>query len=253
MHAYIINLDHAKDRWEHVSSAFSITGISFERIPAIYGSQLVLPMMEFDEARYRRKHGKRPNLGQVGCYLSHVLALRTFLRSEHEHAVICEDDSTPQPALKKLLEKAIEQQEHWDLLRLCGVHNAHPRPFRDLIDGYSLAINMTRLCGTGAYMVNRNGAEILVQRLLPMWLPIDHALDREWAFGIKVASIDPLPVDQVSHSFGSQLVAANREKLPIWQRYWTVFPYRAGNEARRVTHRLLCWRAERRNALKSAA
>ena len=192
------------------------------------------PIAEFDEQLYRKRHGKLPNAGQIGCYLSHLRALETFLESKHDFGIICEDDINPVRNLSSIVEEATAYRDKWDILRLCGFHNSHPRSFAQLNDGYALAINFTRLCGTGAYMVSRHAAQVLLKALVPMWLPIDHALDREWAYGLTAASIYPLPVSQVDHAFESQTTPSKNEKLPAWQRYWTVFPYRASNEIKRV-------------------
>jgi glycosyl transferase, family 25 len=237
MQAYVINMDSAKERWNYVAAEFAKTGIPFERVSGVNGRKLQLPIPEFDEVLYRRRHGKHPNGSTIGCYLSHLKVLRHFLESSHAYAIICEDDIRPVVNLKSLLERALEHTEHWDILRLSGFHNSHPNSFASLGDGYSLAINLTRLCGSGAYMVHRQAAEVLLRQLVPMSLPLDHALDREWAYGLKSASIFPLPVDQVDHAFGSQIRETVGEKLPIWRRYWTVFPFRALNEVNRVVSR----------------
>jgi glycosyl transferase, family 25 len=237
MFAYIINMDNAVDRWTSVESRFRATGIPFERFPAVNGRKLTLPIPGFSEPLYRRRHGKRPNLGQLGCYLSHVHALKKFLSSDHEIGIIAEDDIALVDDLKLVLERAIRHVKSWDILRLSGFHDSHPRHYVSLGDGlgenYSLAVNFSRLSGTGAYMVTRKAAEVLSKALIPMTVPIDHAIDREWAYGLRAASIDPLPVDQESLAFASQLRAEDNEKLPALQRYWTVFPYRARNEITR--------------------
>lgn len=242
MHAYVINMDSAKERWEYVASELCKTGIPFERVSGVNGRILQLPIPEFDEVLHRRRHGKKPNGSAIGCYLSHLKVLRLFLESSHEYAIICEDDIRPVLNLKMLLERAMEHKDHWDILRLSGFHNSHPRSFANLGDGYSLAINFTRLCGTGAYMVHRQAAQVLLRQLVPMSLPLDHALDREWVYGLKSASISPLPVDQVDHSSASQIRENVAEKLPTWRRYWTVFPYRALNEVNRIVSRRRLWK-----------
>lgn len=237
MLAYIINMDSAVERWAHVESAFAKTGIPFERISGVNGRALQLPIPEFDERLYRRRHGKLPNAGQIGCYLSHLRALDTFLESDHDFGIICEDDILPASDLYSVVHEAAEHSEVWDILRLSGFHNSHPRSFVQLSGGYSIAVNFTRLCGTGAYMLNRKAAEVLRKALVPMWLPIDHALDREWSYGLTAASIHPLPISQEDHNFASQTIPSKNEKLPAWQRYWTVFPYRASNEIQRFLAR----------------
>lgn len=239
---FIINMDGADERWGFVSRGFAATGLPFTRVPGVDGRALRYPIPEFDEAAYRRRHGKRLDAGQVGCYLSHLKALRTFLESDLDYAVIAEDDASPRRDLQATLEAAIRLGGAWDLLRLCGFHDPHPLPFARLDDPARsrMSIALTRLCGTGAYLVNRRGAARLVERLLPMRLPIDHAIDREWVLGLRAAIVQPLPVGQFDHAFASQ-TAAKSLKLPAIRRYWTVFPYRALNETARVGFRLLRW------------
>lgn len=241
MYAYIINMDSADERWRFVEKAFSATGIPFERLPAVNGRALTLPIPEFSERRYRRYHGKRPNMATIGCYLSHLEGLRRFLASPHEFGIIAEDDVTPAKYLKSVLQEAIQHRESWDILRLSGFHNGHPVKFANLKHGYSLAVNFTQLCGSGAYMLHRRAAEVLLEQLSPMQLPIDHALDREWAYGLRAASVYPLPVDQEEHAFVSQIKPMLKEKLPALQRYWTVLPFRYTNEASRLVMRSQHW------------
>jgi glycosyl transferase family 25 len=246
MHAYIINMDSATDRWRFVSEHFAATGIPFSRISGVNGRELTLPIREYDESAYRRCHGQRTNLGAVGCFLSHLQALRTFLDSEHATAIIAEDDAKPVADLREILVKAIAHQDSWDILRLCGFHNPHPAPYARLDDQYQLCVCFTRLCGTGAYAVTRRAAEALLAKLTPMYLPIDHALDREWAYGLRAAAVVPLPISQEEHGFGSQIHA--NLKLPWLQRYLTVFPWRAWNESTRLVQRTRQLRAARRMA-----
>lgn len=245
MYAFIINMDSAVERWRHVEKAFSETGIPFERLPAINGRELTLPIPEFSERLYRRYHGKRPNLGQIGCYLSHIEGLKRFLASKHEYVIIAEDDITPSRNLKSLLHEAILRRESWDILRLSGFHHGHPLCFAKLKHGHSLAINFTQLCGSGAYMLHRQAAKVLLEKLKPMRVPIDHALDREWAYGLRAASIYPLPVDQQEHAFVSQIIPHLTEKLPAHLRYWTMGPYRVFNEFSRLVMRCLQWLSAR--------
>lgn len=246
MHAYIINMDSATERWKFVSEHFAATGIPFSRISGVNGRQLTLPIPEYDETAYRRRHGQRTNLGAVGCFLSHLKSLRAFLDSQHELAIIAEDDAKPVANLREIVEKALRHRDSWDILRLCGFHNPHPAPYARLDDQYQLCVCFTRLCGTGAYAVTRRAAETLLAKLTPMYLPIDHALDREWAYGLRAAAIVPLPISQEEHGFGSQIHA--NLKLPWMRRYLTVFPWRAWNESARLVQRTRQLRAARRMA-----
>lgn len=72
---YFINLDHREDRKKEFTdwvSESKFNGV-VERIPAI--------------------HNK--NKGHIGCTMSHIKALETFLNSQYETCIIYEDDYQP--------------------------------------------------------------------------------------------------------------------------------------------------------------
>ena len=237
MKTYVINLDRAPERWARVADAMTRTGLTFERFAAVDGRRIELPIAEFSQLRYRLCHGKHPNLGQIGCFLSHVAVLQRFLAEGGDHVMVCEDDIDPIPELAAVIRGAMRHQDMWDVLRLSGFHDAHPKPVAAIGHGRDLAVNFTRLCGTGCYVVSRHAAEVLLQRMLPMRVPIDHAIDREWFYGLRALAVDPLPVRQNLPEIASSIPAASREKLPAWQRYWSVFPYRVFNESCRLAMR----------------
>jgi len=72
---YYINLDHREDRKKEFNkwvSESKFNGV-IERIPAIYNK----------------------NKGYIGCTMSHIKALETFLNSSYETCIIYEDDYHP--------------------------------------------------------------------------------------------------------------------------------------------------------------
>jgi glycosyl transferase, family 25 len=230
-------MDSAKDRWSYVHSHFAKTGLTVQRVSGVVGKNIQLPIPEYDETRLRRWHGQTTNMGAIGCYLSHINCMRAFLETEDQTAMIAEDDGRPVPELKAIVDSALKYQECWDILRLCGFHDPHPVEYANLVGEYRLTKCFTRLCGTGAYVVTRHAAKVLLKSLMPMCLPIDHALDREWAYGLRASAVMPLPISQVDHDFGSQIAGRANHKLPWYQRYWTVFPYRFRNEFSRIVQR----------------
>ena len=72
-HIYYINLDKRQDRnSEFLSEMSRLNIVNFTRIPAIH----------------------TPKQGALGCSLSHIKALETFLESTHPECCILEDDFT---------------------------------------------------------------------------------------------------------------------------------------------------------------
>lgn len=194
IHAYIINLDRATERMAHMQSEIERVGIPYTRIEAVYGPDLPEPIEEFDEKRFNILTGKHKNPREVGCFLSHIKVFQAFLASNEPYALVLEDDVKLPDGFKQLLHQAIEQQQHWDLLRLSSSRDGAFIKIAQLDSNHQLAYNTKVLKNTGAYLISRHGAERCLSQLLPMCLPYDVALDRDWDIGIKSACITPFPV-----------------------------------------------------------
>ena len=192
--AFIINLDKATERMKHMHSEIKPTRISYSRIEAVYGPALPQPIKEFNNKRFKILTGKVQNLREVGCYLSHMRALKTFLKSDAEYGLIMEDDVKLPSNLAQLLDRSIDHCQYWDLLRLSSSREGEFLKIKQLTHDHQLGYNTKVLKNTGAYLVNRTAAKNCIQKMLPMCLPYDVALDREWDFNIRAACITPFPV-----------------------------------------------------------
>ena len=233
MRAYILNLEAATDRWAALSGAFARIGFPVTRVPGVEGAKLQLPIPEYAEGRYRWFHGRPTNVREVGCYLSHLAACRAFLETTDEHGLICEDDLVLGPDFPRVLEAALRHRASWNILRLTGLSAGHAVPVRPLGGGSALCVNFGRLKGAGAYVVDRATAQVFVAHLRPMWLPWDHAFDREWFFGLRAASVQPFPISQTDSGFKSSIQGSSRRPLASHRRWFTTHPYQAVNEVSR--------------------
>jgi glycosyl transferase family 25 len=230
MRAYLINLDAATDRRAFMEKALAALRFPVTRISAVDGRTLARPIPDYDEAKYHRRHGRTTKPGEIGCYLSHVFAWRAFLATGDAYGLMCEDDLVLGPDLEKVIDLALPHAAHWNILRLSALGEGHPASVLRLDSQYSLAVNLGRLKGTGAYLIDRRGAATLVAGMLPMWLPFDHALDREWAFGLKAARISPWPCSQTDKLFRSTIQGQKARKLSALRRWATTYPYQIVNE-----------------------
>ena len=245
MNAYIINLDSAHDRWKYVEQHYGHCDLTVVRVAGVDGRTLESPIENFNEGGYRRWHGQTKSVGQIGCYFSHLKCLQLFLSSSEEVAVIAEDDARPVPEIADIVHAAQQYECFWDILRLCGTNRLHAVAYASLTKTYSIGVCYAKLCGTGAYAVNRQAAKVLLKQLTPMWLPIDHAIDKEWAYGLRASVVMPLPYSQLDNYFESQTLG---KKIPWYQRYWTVTPYRIKNELQRAVHRHFTFQHAKRRA-----
>ena len=231
--AYIINLDRAPERWSHMEQAFGTTKIPFCRVAAVDGQKLTLPSTDFEERRFRLFHGRKTNIYEVACFYSHIKAMKLFLESDYEHAMICEDDIFFEKGLDEVLDEAFQYSSCWNVLRLTGLQPGKALRVKRLPNNGFLCLQMGRLKGCGATIIDRIAARAFVNGLLPMWLPWDHAIDREWVFGLKCLSLEPFPISQIDEKFQSSIQQDSQPRLARIQRWMTTYPYQALNELSR--------------------
>lgn len=232
MRAYIINLDHATERWSHIKNSFGETNLTLERVSALDGRTISLPDERFAEGRFRWFHGRETNIFEVACYLSHLKALEQFLNTSDETALIGEDDVVPGPNLDTVLAAALRYKDSWNILRLTGLSGGGFQVV-DLPTGHALAIHTKRLKGAGAYLVDRRAAQAFLDNLLPMRLPYDHAFDREWFFGLRAMSVTPFPISQTEKQFRSSIQRNSKPRLSFLRRLVGTYVYQAYNEIAR--------------------
>ena len=233
MRAFIINLDSATDRWAFIQAGFAGSQLSLCRVPAVDAKTLALPHPQYSERLYRWFHGRTPNVRELACYLSHLKAMAAFLATDEEHALIAEDDLVLRPEFETAIKAAMRYARSWNILRVTGLSRGHPIRLARLSDNCFLCVNLGRLKGAGAYVIDRVGATALLSRLLPMRLPYDHAFDREWFLGLRAAYISPFPASQSESDFLSSVQPGTYPKLSPSRRWLTTYPYQASNEIMR--------------------
>jgi len=210
--AYVINMDSAKQRWAHMVENLELLNIPYTRIPGVAGDKLQEPITGYSSWRYSLLTGKVVNKREIGCYFSHINAFREFLNTSDPYALILEDDVTLPENTVALLEQAIKFEATWDMIRLTSSREGNYLRLAELQDGYHLTYNLAPLKNTGAYFINRHAARCCADGMLPMQLPYDVALDRDWAYGFQAACITPFPV-KLEEEFPGQIPKAKRITL----------------------------------------
>lgn len=136
-HTFFINLEHRKDRLEHVTEEFKKMGIKGERINAVKSAN-----------------------GAIGCTLSHIRCLETAKQRNYEYVFICEDDITfTDPELfKEQIKKFHNNKEiNWDMLVIGG--NVLP-PYHKVGDYCARIFNCQTTTG---YIVKKGMYDVLLE------------------------------------------------------------------------------------------
>ena len=230
---YLINLDTSEDRLHVMNGRIRSVGLSFQRISGIVGADLLLDeLIDIDRVTYEKWHGKALNPGEVGCYLSHITAMKEFLTSDAEFGLILEDDANFPEDFQSLIRSVMENARSWDVVKLSSFHSGTPVNVLALEAGYHLAIPLSRLNNSNSILYNRVAAERLVRKLLPMRLPFDHAVERSWLYGLRFRSINPIPCD-ADTGMESEIGYSHQLKFPFYRRL-PCFLFRIRTELMRV-------------------
>jgi glycosyl transferase family 25 len=191
---YVINLDRDAERLASIHENLTRLGLSYERLPAVMGKDVPDWETLVDLPAYAwRNRLDMPRAGEVGCTLSHLKAMETFLNTDAPWCVILEDDVELLPACAGVL-RSLAEKDDWDLVKLFNFHSGMPVKKRELVGGHRLVAHLTRTTSAAAYVLNRRAAETLLKSMLPITEQVDHALDRPWETGLRIRGIRPMPV-----------------------------------------------------------
>lgn len=221
LQAFVINLDRSIDRLAAMRGRLARVNLPWKRVPAVEGHALDLPhCAHVDASGYRRWNGKELNPAEAGCYLSHLETMRQFLAGPSELALVLEDDADFPADFEPLLQRLIAVKAHWDIVKLSSFHSGTPVRIAKLHPPYALAVPLSRHTNANCILFNRRAAQVLVDKLLPMRLPYDHALERAWLFGLKLRVVTPSPCPSET---GLATTIGDRQrlrtfKLPLYRR-----------------------------------
>jgi glycosyl transferase family 25 len=209
---FVINLDRDPDRLVDMQREFARVGLSFERIPAILGTDLPPDSRPyfFDAAGSVASPLRK---GEIGCYASHLKTWKQIAdREQLPAALVCEDDIRLPDDMPELLDRIIASApKGWDIIRLSS-NSKRPVSFvMPLINGYQLVRYWKISVLAGAYLISRAGAEKMLRPGLRN-NPIDVDISRPWLFGMDAYGVVPTPVIQnIAESTIDKL--DDREKL----------------------------------------
>lgn len=164
--------------------------------------------------RMNRRRSKRPLTdGEIAAYASHRLALKMFLDSGVHFGLILEDDfGITEPKLfAGRLAEILETPISWHFLKL---FDYQPGPIAQRSAAGDLDIVSYAEPGAGmvAYLVNRDGARKFLSREL-VFRQIDEDTKFYWELGIRVLSVSPNPVAEISDGMGGSLIEPERLRL----------------------------------------
>lgn len=195
-HAYVLNLARAPQRLAAMQARLSALSVAFTRIEGVDGATLAADALAALTRRNRYYKPLRP--GEVGCYLGHVQALRSFLASPAHFCLLLEDDACFEdgflPALAAALERRRAEADplcRWDVLKLCN-RRRRWMPLAPLAAGHCLVEYGPSVPSTTTAAVwTREGATRFLAAFSGVRRPVDCDLQHPWESGLRILSVHP--------------------------------------------------------------
>jgi glycosyl transferase family 25 len=139
---------------------------------AIIGKDIDLNNLQiFDNKLVKNYNYTYP--GEIGCYLSHLMLIKSLIGKTNGYTVIFEDDfKIINDNLQDNIQNALTLlNDNFDMLYLGNLNNNHNEQYKDNI--YYID-NKKPLWGTHAYVINNKSAGKIYNKLLNMNLEIDN-------------------------------------------------------------------------------
>jgi len=194
---FLINLDSSTERFTFMDDQLKQLGIEYQRISAVYGKDLHATDISkvYDPQTNLQKYDKKLNLGEIGCYLSHVQCWQMIIDQQLDYALILEDDSVLDPALMTVIQHIDNLSTDWDYIKLC-----HGRKQKGIVqsialdDRFSLSTCLKLPSSTRGQCVSLAGAEKLLATAYPIARPVDIDIQYWYEKQLRCFVVRPFPV-----------------------------------------------------------
>jgi len=153
---YWINLDRSVDRRQRMEKMFEDPAFAEKKIIRI--SAVDGKAHNIDQVLNTNFQGMQPERFtkvEYACLLSHLNIIKQFSESNNKTALIMEDDMTLEfkPYWKKPVKQIMENAPNdWETIQLCYI-------ISNMVPQKIYTKNTGNLFSTGAYIINQNGAE----------------------------------------------------------------------------------------------
>lgn len=190
MRIFVISLQRARQRREHIAGELGRLRMGFEFFDAVDGAALSEDEVRsvYDDARARHTFWGPLSRGEIGCALSHIGVWKTIVAEQVRHALVLEDDALLDAATPEILAALPRLMNPNDVVVLVNT-NENTFFFRQaaLPAGRRLVyVNQPFYTATG-YVITPGAAARLIARALPLRVPIDF-----WYHDIGFKGVTPI-------------------------------------------------------------
>ena len=215
MKAVVISLPDARKRRERTARRFDKIGLPFEFMDAVDAREVDLAEID---TRYRHRWGLRPLAStELACWRSHVRAIAQASAGPDPMTAIFEDDAILLPELPAVLDALEASPVPFDLVSLARQGRKPLIAAQPLAAGRSMGRVRYTEYGAYGYVVTREGASYLADRMTKMRLAADLELMHFWVHRLNLYFLDDPVVDH-DEDIPSQLTPDRMRALRDWQK-----------------------------------
>jgi glycosyl transferase family 25 len=198
---YVISLERARERREHMKQRLGDLGIPFVFVDAVDGKKLDPDSVEgYDKKRRAKWLGSTLTPNQLACALSHIGLFKQIADSEGPYSIVLEDDVVFEENFLSTLELIPDISLPWDHLRLGGLKKRKFVKRETLRNGVDVGYYTGPVWGAEGYALTPKGAEKLLNyKDLQLYI-IDQAMERFWANGLESLGVHPFQLRQVEEA-----------------------------------------------------
>ena len=190
MRIVLISLERATERRRRMAEEFAQVGLDYKIWPAKDARTLTDEDRAFVDHAARERLGLHPIPdGSLACTLSERAAMQDLVINGPESMAVFEDDARFEAALPEVLQ-ALERQTHvFDIVKLQRRNLRRPFiPTMSLPTGHRLGRVRFSDFGSEGYVITREAARLLLERIPRMVRDMDHELSYFWENGPSTSS-----------------------------------------------------------------
>ncbi len=188
----VITLNPAASNTQQLLRALTNQGLPAGLFPAVDGRSGYPELMP-GEIRHDRlallRHHKLLTPSELGCYLSHLRAVRQAYDSNAQFVCVLEDDVVLEPEFGSTVNALIPL--NLDLVRLMALKLRRRKLLQEIVPGIHLARPERGTLGTQAYLLSRNGMKKFLDHASTIYEVIDGVLDHFYLFDLDSYLVEP--------------------------------------------------------------
>jgi glycosyl transferase family 25 len=165
---WVLNLQEDKPRLLFMRKQLRKLNLDYEVIPAVNGAALSAEERKLYSPEMAVQCSKRElTLGEIGCMLSHIRMWERMLRERIRELLVLEDDVFIGQGIIEVLKNRKKLPRDWEFENFST--DAAQAPFGQFIaDIYRASRHKEAAVRTSAYLINRKGAQKLLDHAYPI-------------------------------------------------------------------------------------